>query len=554
MTEDIENNIFTTLPSGEMYYRSYMHRENLQFVASSQTYQFFITMSVDGFIKFWHADKTEIEFVKQIQPHEGQFCSFSVSEDDEFIAIGTNSGKIIICRIQSFEMLTKVDFGVRTEVNLCYIKDKSALNQYLAVSLGNEKSIKIVDPFKEDLETQIIREFTLNSSPITSMCFSFEKEIGLSVDKKGMITFWDIYGKCPDFGYTLFQSNFMELMSIKGNGNKVVSSAFSNNGRYFIVCCSDWTIREFDIETGKIVRRFSDELDGSKTYGLDTDMYNSRVNLEKQCRENNSYFSAMFDRTDSILIIPSAFGIKFYDSQTGTLLRIIGRVEMQERFNSLAFLKSDVPMLLASAFNKQRFYLFTNENGKSGKRDAFNEKVTEEVVKAVTKVPRVLASSLPRVATLHTMMGDIKFEMFPEECPLTVENFVTHSKRGYYDNTRIFRVERDFCIQMGDPTGSGIGGESIWGGYFDDENLDNVINNFSEAWMVGMANEGKNTNGSQFFITTNPAPSLNGKHTCWGRLVSGKETIQKIMTVEIDKYKHPLDPILIVNITFSNNL
>lgn len=550
MTEDSETNILSTVPSGEMYFRSYMHRDNLQFVAASQLYKFFITMSVDGIIKFWHADKTEIEFVKQIQPYEGPFNSFSISKDQENIAIGTKNGKIIICRIQSFEMLTKIDLGEKTDVNLCYIQDPNALNQYLAVNLGTEKSIKIINPLKESKEEQLIREFSLNNNFITSMSFSFATGIGLSVDKSGMIVFWDIYGKCPNFGYTLFQSNFLELMSIKGTGSKVVSSCFSDDGNSFVVCCSDWLVREFDIRTGKIIRRFSDELDGSKMYGLDQDTYNTRISLEIQKRENNSYFNAMY--ISNILVVPSAFGIKFYDSTTGTLMRIIGRIELQERYNSVAFLYSDVPMLISTAFDKQRFYLFTNENGQSGKRDAYNEKVTEEIIKTTAKAPRTVSAVLPKIANIHTMMGDIKIEMFPDECPLTVENFVTHSKRGYYDNTRIFRVERDFCIQMGDPTGTGIGGESIWGGFFEDEALDNG-HTFDQGYMVGMANEGKNTNGSQFFITNNPAPSLNGKHTCWARVIGGKDIIQKIMTVELDKHRHPVEPILLVNVTFSNS-
>ncbi len=101
------------------------------------------------------------------------------------------------------------------------------------------------------------------------------------------------------------------------------------------------------------------------------------------------------------------------------------------------------------------------------------------------------------VAVMHTSMGDIKILLFPERAPKTVENFVTHSKNGYYDGLKFHRVINDFMIQGGDPRGNGTGGESIWGGSFADE-FDEQLHNLRGA--LSMANSGPNTNGSQFFI------------------------------------------------------
>jgi len=106
------------------------------------------------------------------------------------------------------------------------------------------------------------------------------------------------------------------------------------------------------------------------------------------------------------------------------------------------------------------------------------------------------------IVTLHTNMGDIKMMMFPQAAPRTVENFVTHCKNGYYDGVIFHRVIEDFMIQGGDPEGTGRGGESIWGGEFEDEFSDN-LHNFRGA--VSMANAGLGTNGSQFFIVQQDA-------------------------------------------------
>ena len=129
------------------------------------------------------------------------------------------------------------------------------------------------------------------------------------------------------------------------------------------------------------------------------------------------------------------------------------------------------------------------------------------------------------VAVIHTSMGDIKILLFPERAPKTVENFVTHSKNGYYDGLKFHRVINDFMIQGGDPRGNGTGGESIWGGSFADE-FDEQLHNLRGA--LSMANSGPNTNGSQFFITTVPTPWLNMHHTIFGEVVEGFDTVKKI--------------------------
>lgn len=109
--------------------------------------------------------------------------------------------------------------------------------------------------------------------------------------------------------------------------------------------------------------------------------------------------------------------------------------------------------------------------------------------------------------------------LYPDECPKTVENFVTHSRNNYYNGVIFHRVIKSFMVQTGDPEGDGTGGTSIWGEEFEDEFHEKL--NHDEPFMLSMANCGRNTNGSQFFITTVPCPWLNNKHTVFGKVSRG---------------------------------
>ena len=163
-------------------------------------------------------------------------------------------------------------------------------------------------------------------------------------------------------------------------------------------------------------------------------------------------------------------------------------------------------------------------------------------------------------ATIKTNKGDMKFNLYDDLAPKTVENFVTHAKNGYYDGLIFHRVIKDFMIQGGDPRGNGTGGESIWGGSFPDE-FDPELHNLRGA--LSMANSGPNTNGSQFFIVQArevpanmleqmrdledngfPAditaayaelggtPWLDFRHTVFGQVTDGMNVVDKIAAVE----------------------
>lgn len=137
------------------------------------------------------------------------------------------------------------------------------------------------------------------------------------------------------------------------------------------------------------------------------------------------------------------------------------------------------------------------------------------------------------VAVFETNMGKFECELYPDKAPKTVENFVGLAKKGYYDGVIFHRVIDNFVIQGGDPTGTGSGGESIYGHPFEDEFHPDLKHD--KAGVLSMANAGPNTNGSQFFITLAPTPWLDNRHSIFGQVIKGMDVVRKIGKVETIK-------------------
>lgn len=136
------------------------------------------------------------------------------------------------------------------------------------------------------------------------------------------------------------------------------------------------------------------------------------------------------------------------------------------------------------------------------------------------------------VVVFETTQGNIELELYPKIAPKAVENFLGLVGKGYYDGIIFHRVIKGFMIQGGDPSGTGAGGESIWGKTFEDET--NEYLTFDRPWLLAMANRGPNTNGSQFFITTVPTPHLNMKHTIFGEVINGVDVVQALENTPVN--------------------
>lgn len=142
------------------------------------------------------------------------------------------------------------------------------------------------------------------------------------------------------------------------------------------------------------------------------------------------------------------------------------------------------------------------------------------------------------IVVFETNQGNIELKLFEDIAPKTCENFIGLIKKDYYDGIIFHRVIENFMIQGGDPTGTGRGGESIWGKPFNDEVTPTV--KFDKAGLLAMANAGPNTNGSQFFITTQPTPWLNMNHTIFGEVVSGMDVVSAIENCDKGPGDRPL--------------
>lgn len=163
------------------------------------------------------------------------------------------------------------------------------------------------------------------------------------------------------------------------------------------------------------------------------------------------------------------------------------------------------PTLFCTAHKKNRFYMFTRREPEDTKstecdRDVFNERPSKEDIISSTEATNM--QKIFDTAILHTALGDVHVSLFGKDVPKTVENFCVHAKNGFYNGHIFHRVIKGFMIQTGDPTGTGTGGESIWGGEFEDEFRAHLKHD--RPYTMSMANAGPNTNGSQFFITLTP--------------------------------------------------
>ncbi|CAD7931451.1 unnamed protein product [Amoebophrya sp. A25] len=357
---------------------------------------------------------------------------------------------------------------------------------------------------------------------------------------------------------------------------------WSADGEYFAMLCADDRVRVFRTRTGKKMIEIDEGVDvvtiaqndpGQQILHLDHFDFGKRVAVERELKKAPSFGwqSISFDESSNFLFYPTLAGIKVFNLVTKKLDNLLGKVESSERFLQCVLfqgrsLKQGVaagesvagkaraenrdPTLFATSFRRNRFYLFTRRDpdetlgADDVGRDVFNEKPTkEDQALALAAADTV---RLGKEAIIHTTLGDIVISLFYNECPKTVENFCTHARNKYYDGIMFHRIIKGFMIQTGDPLGNGTGGESIWGGNFEDEIRPQLRHD--RPFTVSMANAGPNTNGSQFFITTVNCPHLDRKHTVFGRVVRGEDVVTRIERIPTRSDDRPIQEIKMVSI------
>ncbi|KAJ4385879.1 Peptidyl-prolyl cis-trans isomerase cyp15 [Neurospora sp. IMI 360204] len=563
------------MPKSARYSKSLMHKEQLTFLTMTPITDFLITTSIDGVVKFWKVTG-EIEFVKEYKAHLGETKSVSVSQDGRSFATAGADKTIKLFDVNAFDLLAVLQLDYVPKC-VCWVHKKGAPLPILAVSEEEKPVIHLYDG-RGQQEKPFHTISGLHRSPVGIMAFNDRFDCVVSADDGGMVEYWQPSGSYekPD---TVFKfksaTNLFEFKKAKAVPTSLTLSPDGN--RFVTVSFPDRKIRIFDFASGKLQRTYDESLKvveemqqaGTALQKLDAVEFGRRIAQEREIESPalRNKFNVVFDESGHFILYGSYLGIKVLNTYTNQVAKVYGKEEgfrpltlaiyqgqpQKKGVTTVAMAASANPllqesetrdpMLIATGVGKVRFYMFTNDQEISkSTRDVQNEKPT--VLGGPKKVEQKKVAETGTSAVIHTTYGDIHIRLFPDAAPKAVENFVTHAKRGYYNNTIFHRVIRKFMIQGGDPLGDGTGGESIWGREFEDE-FSSLKHD--KPYTVSMANAGPNTNGSQFFITTEKTPWLDNKHTIFGRGVQGLDVIHRIENVKTHKDK-PVEDIKILNI------
>ncbi|XP_024539754.1 peptidyl-prolyl cis-trans isomerase CYP71 isoform X2 [Selaginella moellendorffii] len=564
---DFEHAFLDALPCAAMYEKSFMHRDVVTHVAVSVA-DFFITGSCDGHLKFWKKKGTGVEFVKHFRSHVGPIEGLAVSADGLLCCTISNDRSAKIYDVVNYDMISMLRLSFVPGAAEWVVKQGST-DSKLAISDRATPAVHIFDARSGSNDPLISNE--VHGSPVKLMKFIPAFDTVVSIDDKGMIEYW--LTKTMEFPYKVVNFKYKtetDLYTLAKCKTTVSALEVSQDGLQFVTSSPDRRIRVFRFKTGKLRRTFDESLEVAQDLQrsdqplcrLDAFDFGRRMAVEKEIEkaENVPPANAIFDESGNFLLYATLLGVKVVNLSTNKVARILGgsgvkKVKKIPAAGANAVDQKESvtdPTLICCAFKKHRFYIFSRrepeeaEDASKG-RDVFNEKPPPEELLAISDVGKATTTSLPLNVMMHTTLGDIHIRLYPEECPRTVENFTTHCRNGYYDNLIFHRVIRGFMIQTGDPLGDGTGGQSIWGGEFEDEFHKSLRHD--RPFTVSMANAGLNTNGSQFFITTVATPWLDNKHTVFGRVVKGMDVVQAIEKVKTDKSDKPYQDVKILNVT-----
>ncbi|KAG0602485.1 hypothetical protein M758_10G017100 [Ceratodon purpureus] len=580
---EFERAFLDALPSAQMYEKSYMHRDVVTHLAVSSA-DFFITGSCDGHIKFWKKKGMGIEFVKHFRSHLGPICGLAVSADGLLCCTISDDKAVKIYDVINYDMMAMLKLTFHPNAVEWVFKQGDARAK-LAISDKASPFVHIFDARSGSNEPVISKH--IHMGPMKVMKYSPALDIVVSADAKALLEYWNPDTlEFPTHGLQFKFKTETDLYSLAKAKTVVSSLEVSPDGKQFVTTSPDRRIRVFWFATGKLRRTYDESLEVAQDlqrsdaplYRLDAIDFGRRIAVDREIEKTEGVPppNAIFDESSNFLLYPTLLGIKVVNLHTNKVARIIGKVENTERFLRIALYQGGFsskkvkklpaaaanvneqrepltdPTLLCCAFKKHRLYLFSRrepedaEDASKG-RDVFNEKPPPEELLAISDIGKSTTTSLPENVVMHTTLGDLHIRLYPEECSRTVENFTTHCRNGYYDNLIFHRVMKGFMVQTGDPLGDGTGGQSIWGGEFEDEFHKSLRHD--RPFTVSMANAGPNTNGSQFFITTVATPWLDNKHTVFGRVVKGMDVIQAIEKVKTDRNDKPYTDIKILNVT-----
>ncbi|KAA0150844.1 hypothetical protein FNF29_04958 [Cafeteria roenbergensis] len=447
----------------------------------------------------------------------------------------------------------------------------------------------------------VARLTSLHRAPVTAMAFNAANGCVISGDERGVIEVWTAAApfqpaRPPAVNFTLRTET--ALFDVAKRRARVSSVAVAGDGSMFATTSSDSVVRVFDARTCALMRAYDESAativkalagKGGALASLSKEDLAARSAAEERLLAGPGapQGNVAFDESGRLVAYSTLAGVKVVALEGNRVVALLGAAEGPTRFSAMALYQGTPrvhaahrrhrvaggaatgldarpdPTLVAAAVGSKRFFLFTRrepgqaaaaaaQEGGEGAvaagaedRDEFNEAVEEDEGDGADS-SKVDPASLPRRAAIRTTMGDIVVELFPTLAPRTVENFCGLADKGYYDGVIFHRVIAGFMLQTGDPEGNGTGGESLWGGMFEDEFHPSLRHN--APGILSMANAGPGTNGSQFFITVAPTPHLDNKHSIFGRVVSGMDVARAIEKVRTGASDKPLKPVSIFTI------
>ncbi|KAH9255175.1 hypothetical protein BASA81_006615 [Batrachochytrium salamandrivorans] len=558
--------LLDSLPNAAQYEKSWMHRHPVTHVVYASRTNFLITGSAqDGVVKFWkHVGGSQLlEFVRQFLAHSRAISSLSASRDGEQLcSTSAEEETIRFFLVRTFDMAC-----FASTPGFAPAKSSWTEGDKVCIACGNTKRIRIYN----SSTCEVYRELA-NLSPKPTVCLTSRPNgIMISCDQGGVISYWNVEPSSSPTLDTQFKFKLeTDLFMLAKLGLVPVFVETTNGGQRFVVCCNDGSIRLFDFATGKLLFDFPNH----RATQVEFDA-SGRLLLVPSVHANDGGKRVDVIELDQFTIIASTLasgeqeeeGIESIPTPPFALFQGILKTDYQlERNLSGAMGMTNNQReerqlqhpLFVCAGDENRFFVFTQtEPDTQQQRNVLNEKPTQaQIAKELHQQKLKKAQGLAKTATIHTTLGDIHIELFPLECPKTVENFIGHAsgKRQTYVDCPFHRVIRGFMVQTGDPAGDGTGGESIWGGTFEDEISPEL--KFNQPFLVCMANRGKNTNGSQFFITVpggNGCAHLEGKHTIFGRVVgeSSQEVVKRIELVKVDSNDCPIREVKIASVSIS---
>lgn len=546
------------LPNYERYTKSYPNRGEVSVLAvqPGSGAEFVVTGTMEGYVKIWRKAKGrgELEFVKQYLAHnEGDAvvgCRFS-DDGKTFVTISTDcTAKVFDAN--GLDMMNIIDLGFKPRAAY-WVRSQEV--DTIVISEAESGKIHLFD----STEGQSIKVLEgLHKTSVGILEYNSAYNCMVSADDSGMIEYWqpvEPYEK-PTEGVFGLKSD-TNLYMFRKQKRALDQLTISPDGERFAVSI-DEKVYLFHFAKGNLVREYDDtgedredvvtvpEVKGSVIFDTTGQfLFHTTRSYIRQITVANGRTIKLFGGAESISF--KALGLYQGNPNRKKVLT----VEMATSENSMiAESQAHDPLLLTISSN--RLYVFSRYDGSfesiQSHRDIPDARTKGQQRNSNPNAVKATDNWKSTTAiTIHTALGDIKVALFPESAPLAVQNFVTLCRKSYYDNTPFHRVIKRFMIQGGDPEGNGTGGESMWGKPFNDE-FDPQLRH-DKPYRLSMANAGKNTNGSQFFITTEKTPWLDDKHTIFGTVTSGFDVVQSIENLPTSKNDRPLDPPTIISTT-----